>query len=69
MKIAMVSEDTGGEVSELSAALTGRGHQVTVYTRRDDPGPPDRVQTAEGYTVVHVPAGPAAWLSEDQVLS
>lgn len=72
MKIAMVSEhasplavlgggvDAGGQnvhVAELSAAMARRGgHDVTVYTRRDDPDSPERVQTEHGYTVVHVPA-------------
>ncbi|KUH81251.1 glycosyltransferase [Mycobacterium sp. IS-1556] len=82
MKIAMVSEhasplaalggvDAGGQnvhVAELSAALTRRGHQVTVYTRRDDPDLSDRVETPQGYTVVHVPAGPAAPLPKDELL-
>ncbi|KUI15802.1 glycosyl transferase [Mycobacterium sp. GA-1285] len=83
MKIAMVSEhasplaalggvDAGGQnvhVAELSAALTRRGHQVTVYTRRDDPDLPDRVVTPGGYTVVHVPAGPPEPLPKDEILS
>ncbi|MGV0642840.1 glycosyltransferase [Mycolicibacterium sp. XJ879] len=82
MKIAMVSEhasplaalggaDAGGQnvhVAELSAALARRGHQVTVYTRRDDPGLPERVHTAQGYTVVHVPAGPPEQLPKDELL-
>ncbi|MFV1362986.1 glycosyltransferase [Mycolicibacterium elephantis] len=83
MKIAMVSEhasplaalggaDAGGQnvhVAELSAALAKRGHHVTVYTRRDDPGLPDRVETPRGYTVVHVPAGPAEQIPKDQLLA
>lgn len=83
MKIAMVSEhasplaalggvDAGGQnvhVAELSAALTRRGHQVSVYTRRDDPELPDRVVTPEGYTVVHVAAGPPEPLPKDELLS
>lgn len=82
MKIAMVSEhasplaalggaDAGGQnvhVAELSAALTRRGHDVTVYTRRDDPDTPERVRTPPGYTVVHVPAGPARQLPKDDLL-
>lgn len=82
MKIAMVSEhasplaalggvDAGGQnvhVAELSAALARQGHEVTVYTRRDDRGLPDRVDTPHGYTVVHVPAGPAEPLPKDQLL-
>lgn len=83
MKIAMVSEhasplaalggvDAGGQnvhVAELSAALARRGHQVDVYTRRDDPNLPDRVVTPQGYTVVHVPAGPPEPLPKDELLS
>lgn len=83
MKIAMVSEhasplaalggvDAGGQnvhVAELSAALARRGHQVDVYTRKDDPKLPDRVVTSQGYTVVHVPAGPAEPLPKDELLA
>ncbi|BBZ62063.1 glycosyltransferase [Mycolicibacterium monacense] len=82
MKIAMVSDhasplaalggvDVGGQnvrVAELSAAMARRGHDVTVYTRRDDPDLPERVSTPQGYTVVHVPAGPARRLPEDELL-
>lgn len=82
MKIAMVSEhasplaalrgiDTGGQnvhVAALSAALAREGHHVTVYTRRDDPELPARVRTVDGYTVVHVPAGPAERIPKDELL-
>lgn len=82
LKIAMVSEhasplavlggvDAGGQnvhVAELSAAMTRRGHDVTVYTRRDDPDLPERAVTPQGYTVVHVPAGPARVLPKDDIL-
>jgi glycosyltransferase involved in cell wall biosynthesis len=63
--------DVGGQnvhVAELSAALARRGHTVTVYTRRDDPGLADEVVTPQGYTVVHVPAGPAERLPKDELL-
>ncbi|KUH65446.1 glycosyl transferase [Mycolicibacterium novocastrense] len=83
MRIAMVSEhasplaalggvDAGGQnvhVAQLSAALARRGHQVTVYTRRDNRDLPDRVVTPEGYTVVHVTAGPAEPVPKDELLS
>ncbi|TSD99582.1 glycosyltransferase family 1 protein [Skermania sp. ID1734] len=82
MKIAMISEhasplaalggvDAGGQnvhVAELSAALARRGHDVVVYTRRDDPDLPEEVETEQGYTVVHVPAGPARYLPKDLML-
>lgn len=82
MRIAMISEhasplahlggvDAGGQnvhVAELSAALARRGHDVIVYTRRDDVDLPDRVETEHGYSVVHVPAGPPRVLAKDQLL-
>lgn len=82
MRIAMISEhanplahlggaDAGGQnvhVAELSAALARRGHDVVVYSRRDDPRPPERVQTEQGYCVVHVPAGPPRVLPKDALL-
>ncbi|KZS57419.1 hypothetical protein A4G26_15985 [Mycobacterium kansasii] len=82
MRIAMISEHAsplahlggvaaGGQnvhVAELSAALARRGHEVVVYTRRDDPALPDSVETEYGYTVAHLPAGPARPLTKDQLL-
>jgi glycosyltransferase involved in cell wall biosynthesis len=82
MRIAMVSEhasplavlggvDAGGQnvhVAELSAALVRRGHEVTVFTRRDDAGLPDRVTMPSGVDVVHVTAGPAEHVPKDELL-
>ena len=82
MRIAMVSEhasplatlgevDAGGQnvhVAALSLALAARGHQVVVYTRRDDPALPLRVQLAPGVAVEHVPAGPARPVAKDELL-
>lgn len=82
MKISMVSEhanplavlgevDAGGQnvhVAELSSALSRQGHEVTVYTRRDDPRQPERVVAQGGYEVVHVPAGPREHLPKDTLL-
>jgi D-inositol-3-phosphate glycosyltransferase len=81
VRIAMVSEhasplaalggtDAGGQnahVAELAAALSEQGHQVRVYTRRDDPGLPTVVPFG-GVEVVHVPAGPAVVLPKDDLL-
>ena len=81
MRIAMISEhasplttrDTTGaqqrHVAELSAALAEQGHEVRVYTRRDDPHLPAIVKMSEGVHVVHVPAGPALALPPEQLLS
>ena len=82
MKIAMVSEhasplaaiggvDAGGQnvhVASLARAIAGHGHEVRVYTRRDDPDLPDRVPLGDGVTVVHVPAGPAEPIPKDELL-
>jgi D-inositol-3-phosphate glycosyltransferase len=82
MRIAMISEhasplahlggvDAGGQnvhVAELSAALARRGHDVVVYTRRDDASLPECVLTEQGYSVVHVPAGPSRVLPKDELL-
>ena len=82
MRIAMISEHaspladggdaTGGaqqrHVADLSRALAELGHDVRVYTRRDRPDLPEMVATAEGYQVVHVPAGPAERLPADLLL-
>jgi D-inositol-3-phosphate glycosyltransferase len=82
MRIAMVSEhasplaalggvDAGGQnvhVAELSRALVKRGHEVTVFTRLDDPDLPPSVETVHGYVVEHVPAGPATDIPKDSLL-
>jgi D-inositol-3-phosphate glycosyltransferase len=82
MRIAMVSEhasplaalggtDAGGQnvhVLELSSALATMGHDVTVWTRRDDPTLPDTVPLRPGVVVRHVPAGPAEPLPKDELV-
>jgi D-inositol-3-phosphate glycosyltransferase len=82
MRIAMISEhasplatlggvDAGGQnahVAELSTALAQLGHEVRVYTRRDDPVAPPLVKMAEGVDVIHVPAGPPKRIPKDEML-
>jgi D-inositol-3-phosphate glycosyltransferase len=82
LRIAMISEhasplahvggvDAGGQnvaVAELSAALARLGHHVVVYTRRDDPDIPERVDSEKGFSVVHVSAGPAEHVPKDELL-
>jgi D-inositol-3-phosphate glycosyltransferase len=79
MRIALVSEhasplaemggeDAGGRnlhVDQLAAALVRRGHEVTVYTRRDRPDIESVVLAGTGYAVVHVDAGPPEPLPKD----
>jgi len=68
---ALGGVDAGGQnvhVAALSQALARLGHTVTVYTRRDDPDLPDRVDAAPGVEVVHVTAGPARHIPKDDLL-
>ncbi|OBB01787.1 glycosyl transferase [Mycobacteriaceae bacterium 1482268.1] len=60
MKIAMVSAHANlhVQVTDLSAALARRGHDVSVYLRRDHPDQPDQITAPQGYTLVRVRAGP-----------
>jgi len=81
MRIAMISADAGPlaapgdaasgqntHVAELAGALAARGHEVRVYSRRDDPDVPATVRFADGVTVEPVPAGPAAALPNGDLL-
>ena len=81
MKIAMVSEhasplaamggeDAGGQnvhVAALADRLARAGHDVTVWTRRDDPDLPTRA-TSGGVAVAHVDAGPPKPIAKDEIL-
>lgn len=82
-RIALVSAHTGPlaqpdgpglggqhvHVAQLAACLAGRGHDVTLYTRRDRPDRPTLVRTASGVKVVHVPAGPPVPVPRDELLT
>jgi glycosyltransferase involved in cell wall biosynthesis len=82
MRIALVSEhanplatvgsvDAGGQnvhVAALAAGLVARGHEVTVFTRRDNASLTTRVVAPEGYLVEHVPAGPPTDIPKDELL-
>ncbi|WP_300011711.1 glycosyltransferase [Pseudonocardia sp.] len=82
MRIDMVSEhasplagpggpDSGGQnvhVAELSRALGALGHEITVWTRRDDPALPPEVPYAPGVTVRHLDAGPPTPLPKDRLV-
>jgi glycosyltransferase involved in cell wall biosynthesis/phosphoheptose isomerase len=81
VKITLVSEhasplatlggvDAGGQnvhVDALARGLARRGHEVAVYTRRDDPTSAERVPLEPGATVVHVPVGPARSVPKDDL--
>lgn len=82
MRVSLVSEhasplavpgsaDVGGQnvyVASLARALGRRGHDVTVYTRRADDVLPDRVRISGAVEVVHVEAGPRAYVPRDELL-
>ncbi|MEV6966106.1 glycosyltransferase [Hamadaea sp. NPDC051192] len=82
LRLALISEhanpmappggvDAGGQnvhVEALATALGRRGHEVTVYTRRDGPHLPETMTAPGGFRVVHVPAGPAERIPRDGLL-
>jgi glycosyltransferase involved in cell wall biosynthesis len=82
VKIAFVSEhadplaalggaDAGGQnvhVAALAAGLARRGHEVTVYTRRDTTWAPTTVQCEDGYVVRRLTAGPPTEVPKDDLL-
>ena len=55
-------------VRELSSALARQGHEVDVYTRRDNIHVHDTVLVEPGFRVHHVTAGPATPLERDELL-
>ena len=81
MRLAMISEhasplatlggeDSGGQnvyVAELARQLGTMGHEVDVFTRRDDGGLPKVVPFSEGVRVVNVTAGPARAVPKDDI--
>jgi hypothetical protein len=82
MRIALVSEhanplatvgsvDAGGQnvhVAALAGGLAELGHDVTVYSRRDNASTPTQVAAPGGYVVEHVPAGPPTDVPKDELL-
>jgi D-inositol-3-phosphate glycosyltransferase len=53
-------------VRELSSAFARLGHEVDVYTRRENPQVHDTVLVEPGFRVHHVTAGPATALQRDE---
>jgi glycosyltransferase involved in cell wall biosynthesis len=63
-------EDAGGQnihVAMLAGALADRGHEVVVYTRRDDVSLPERVRLRRGVVVEHLDAGPPQAIAKDEL--
>lgn len=69
---ALGGVDAGGQnvyVARLTEELARRGHDVTVYTRRDSAELPDRVPLPGGAVVEHVPAGPPEAIPKDALFA
>ena len=67
---ALGGADAGGQnvhVAALAAELARRGHDITVFTRRDEAGLDAAVPFAPGVTVEHVPAGPPRQVPKDEL--
>ena len=67
MRIAMISEHDA-HVDDLSAALAEMGHDVRVYTRREDPDAAEVVITPAGVHMVRIVAGPVRPIPSDLLL-
>jgi len=62
--------DAGGQnvyVDEVSRNLARLGYAVDVFTRRDRPDLPDVLEWAPGVRIVHLEAGPAAYVFKDDL--
>jgi D-inositol-3-phosphate glycosyltransferase len=65
------SIDAGGQnvyVAEVARHLRALGHDVDVFTRRDDLMLPPIVTTPQGVRVIHVDAGPARPIPKEELL-
>ena len=63
--------DSGGQniyVAETARHLVACGYLVDVFTRKDQPDLPEVVDWLPGVRVVHVPAGPAAFVRKEDLL-
>ena len=82
LRIALISEhasplavtggvDAGGQniyVNHVGRTLARAGHQVDVFTRRDDAALPPVVHVRPGLRVIHVPAGPPRFVPKERLL-
>ncbi len=82
LRIALISEhasplatpggiDSGGQniyVAQVARCLAQSGHHVDVLTRRDSVDLPSTVDLRPGVRVIHIPAGPAAFVPKEHLL-
>jgi D-inositol-3-phosphate glycosyltransferase len=63
--------DTGGQnvyVGEIAKHLALMGHEVDVFTRRDNDVLPETAEWVRGVRIVHVPAGPPRYVRKEDLL-
>jgi len=63
--------DSGGQnvyVGQLAKHLAALDYKVDVFTRRDSYDLPEIVQWLDGVRVIHVAAGPPAWVRKEDML-
>src|SRR4051794_6908876 len=82
-RIALISEhasplsalggvDSGGQnvyVAQIARHLARQGHQVDVFTRRDDATLPTIVELEDRLRVIHVDAGPPCFIAKEELLA
>ncbi len=69
--VAVGGIDSGGQniyVAETARYLASCGFLVDVFTRKDEPDLPEVVDWLPGVRVIHVPAGPAAFVRKEDLL-
>jgi len=81
-RVALISEhasplavlggvDSGGQnvyVMHVARHLAALGYQIDVFTRRDDEELPEVVNCGDNFRVIHVPAGPPAFIPKEELL-
>jgi D-inositol-3-phosphate glycosyltransferase len=63
--------DSGGQnvyIAQVSRQLARMGHRVDVFTRRDSQALPEVLEWLPRVRVVHVPAGPPAYVRKEELL-
>lgn len=68
---ALGGVDSGGQnvyVGELARHLAATGHQVDIFTRRDNTQLPEIVSWTSDVRIIHINAGPAAQLEKEKLL-
>jgi glycosyltransferase involved in cell wall biosynthesis len=64
--------DSGGQniyAAQVTAQLARLGYEVDVFTRRDSEALPEVMDWRPGVRVIHVPAGPAAFVRKEELLA